>query len=348
MAHASDKFWMRKALREARKGWGRTSPNPLVGAVIVRDDRIVGCGHHQKAGEFHAEPQALQQAGAHAKGATLYVNLEPCSTSGRTPPCTETICQHGIARVVIGTADPNPQHAGTGIQHLRERGISVITGVEEQKCRVLNEAFFCWVTQGRPFVLLKMATTLDGKIATANGQSQWITGEKSRRKVQRFRQWADAIMVGAETVRLDDPSLTVRTPRNWPCQPLKLVWTQSGRIPRENKIFQTPDNPPRLVNPRDSAEWTQMLQDLGHEQITALLIEGGGELAASGLSAGIVDKVAFFLAPKLLGGRNSRPAVGGQDPHSLADAYNLNNVQHQRSGNDFLITGYPAYVHRTD
>ena len=314
----------------------------------MKNNRIVGRGHHRWPGDHHAEPQALNDAGEQAQGASLYVNLEPCCTFGRRPPCTTAIAESGIEHLVVGITDPNPRHSGRGIQWLREHGISVTTGVEQQKCRVLNEAFLCWITKGRPFVLLKMAMTLDGKIATADGQSKWITGDKSRRKVQRLRQWSDAVMVGAETVRLDDPSLTVRSPKKWPRQPAKLVWTRSGDIPSDSRIFASPENLPRFVSTDNNTEWRELLQNLGNQQITALLIEGGGKLAAAAFNAGIVDKTAFFMAPKILGGEHTRPAVAGADPASLAEAYKLERMDAQRSGEDLLITGYPsAYVHRT-
>ena len=335
-----DARWMRRALTLARRGWGRTSPNPMVGAVVVRGDEIVGEGLHRAAGRPHAEPLALTDAGERVRGATLYVTLEPCSTSGRTPPCTDAILAAGIRRVVVGTVDPNPRHAGRGIEWLRNHGLDVRVGVLEAACQCLNEAFFHWIVTGRPFVLLKMGMTLDGKIATARGESRWITGEKARRDVQRLRQWADAIMVGAETVRKDDPELTVRSPRNWPRQPRKLIWSRRGPLARTYRIWRTPDNPPRFAAPRDAGSWTDFLNRLGAEEITALLLEGGAELAASALRANAVDKVVFYVAPRILGGCGSRPVVGGPDPDNLSEALPLQNVTVKSVGSDLRISGY--------
>jgi len=338
----SDARWMRRALQLARRAWGRTSPNPMVGAVVVRDGVEVGAGYHHAAGEPHAEPLALAAAGTLAHGAILYVTLEPCSTWGRTPPCTDAIVAAGIRRVVVGTLDPNPKHAGRGIDILRQNGIHVRVGVEQEKCTTLNEAFFCWIQQGRPFVLLKMAMTLDGKIATRSGDSRWITSAPARRRVQRFRQWADAVMVGAGTVRADDPELTVRTPRNWPRQPVRIVWTRQRELSRTYRIWSGPGGAPLFAGPRTKGDWEKFLRDLGTRGITALLIEGGGELAAAALRAEAVDKVAFFVAPKLLGGRDSRPVVGGVNPECLEDAVPIEDMRCEKVGPDFLFTGRPA------
>ncbi len=341
---AEDVKWMRRALQLAKRGVGRTSPNPTVGSVVVKDGIEVGAGYHRGAGTAHAEVNALGAAGAQAKGATLYVTLEPCSTTGRTPPCTEAILKAGIHRVVIGCLDPNPRHEGRAVELLEKNSISVQSGVLETPCRDLNEAFFCWITRKRPFVLLKMAMTLDGKIATVHGDSQWITGPKARTRVQRLRQWADAIMVGGQTVRCDDPSLTVRTPRHWPVQPQKLVWSRRppSDYSQQLMIFADKERPPRFCHPQTPEEWRHLLADLGRENITSLLIEGGGELASNCLRAGIVDKIDFFVAPKILGGRSSRPVVGGTNPTRLADALRLERMKVEAVGDDILITGYPA------
>lgn len=349
-ANNNDRAWMRRALRLARRAWGRTSPNPLVGAVVVRNGCCVGEGYHHRAGTPHAEVHALAAAGRKARGATVYVTLEPCSTFGRTPPCTDALLRAGVGRVVVGCLDPNPKHAGKGVEILRSHGIKVVTGGEERACCLLNEAFFHWIIHNRPFVLLKMAMTLDGRIATASGQSQWITGEKARRQVQALRRWADAILVGGETVRLDDSALTVRTPQNWWRQPRKFVWTRraADAFPRELRIFADSANPPEFVHPQSSTEWGTLLDDLGRRQITSLLIEGGGELAGACLQAGVVDKVQFYIAPKLLGGRNSRPVVGGADVASLAVAQALRHVAVKRIGEDILVTGYTHDVYGLD
>jgi diaminohydroxyphosphoribosylaminopyrimidine deaminase/5-amino-6-(5-phosphoribosylamino)uracil reductase len=339
---------MRRALRMAKKGWGQTNPNPMVGAVLVRDGREIAAGFHARAGLPHAEIEALRRVGDAARGAALFVTLEPCSTHGRTPPCTQAILDAGIRRVVIGCLDPNPQHAGAAVGMMRTAGVEVTVGVEEASCRSLNEAFFSWITRRRPFVVLKLAMTLDGKIATAGGQSRWISGEPARRFVQRLRQWSDAIMVGGGTARQDNPSLTVRTPQNWAPQPRRIVWSRDSHLPRDLHVWDDAAAPPIVAAPDSTAQWLEFLRALGGKEVTALLIEGGGELAASALRAKIVDKVLFFLAPKILGGRGSRPAVGGPDPGSLEDALPLQHVRTRRVGSDILVTGYPADVHRPD
>ena len=337
----SDGAWMRRALGLARRGWGRTTPNPIVGAIVVRAGREVGRGWHQRAGTPHAEIHALNAAGDQARGATLYVTLEPCCTQGRTPPCTETIVRAGIVRVVTGCTDPNPRHAGRGLAGLRAAGIAVVEGVENTLCRQLNAAFFKWVTTGRPWVVLKLAMTLDGKIATATGESHWITGPIARARVQRLRQWADAILVGGETVRQDDPALTVRVPAVWPRQPRRFVWTRRGAtaFPRQLRIWDDPAQPPGFVAAQTADDWRQWLGELGRDGITALAVEGGGELAAACLRAGLVDQVAVFVAPKILGGRDSRSAVGGPAPAALAAAIDLTRCTCRQIGTDFLITG---------
>ena len=338
---------MRRALQLARRGWGRTSPNPMVGAVVEKDGRIVGEGFHRTAGTAHAEVEALQDAGEAARGATLYVNLEPCSTHGRTPPCTDAVIEAGVTRVVVGTKDPLPTHAGRGLEILKEHGIQTESDVCRQACENLNAAFFCWARYERPFVCLKMAMTLDGKIATYSGNSQWISGESARKHVQKMRQWADAVMVGAETVRQDDPGLTVREPKNWHPQPRRIVWSRNpDKVEHDLHIWQDKDNQPEFVHPDSATSWSEFLHGLGKEKITALLIEGGGELAASALNAGAVDQVKFFIAPKILGGRASRPVVGGPPPMSLDDCRELHQYKMTKVGNDYLITGYLSNVHR--
>ncbi len=337
--------FMRRAVQLAARAWGRTSPNPLVGAVITDGESEISSGWHHRAGEAHAEINALQDAGDSACGATLFVSLEPCSTTGRTPPCTQAIIDAGIRRVVIGCLDPNPSHAGRGVEILRDAGIEVLVGVEQERCMALNNAFNCWIRYQRPYVMLKLGMTLDGRIATADGQSQWITGPQSRKRVQKFRQWADAILVGAETVRQDNPQLLVRQPRNWPCQPLRLVASHSGDLGDAPQVL-TDGQPTRIISCRGQVEWERTLLELGAEGITALLVEGGGELAAELLEYGLVDQLTAFIAPKILGGRGSRAAIGGNNPASLADAYNLQDTKCTRSGDDFLITGYLSDVHR--
>jgi diaminohydroxyphosphoribosylaminopyrimidine deaminase/5-amino-6-(5-phosphoribosylamino)uracil reductase len=344
---AEDRRWMRRALALAKRAWGRTSPNPLVGAVLVRGGVKVGEGWHQRAGSAHAEVHAIAAAGEQAAGSTLYVTLEPCCTYGRTPPCTTAIQQAGISRVVVGCLDANPRHAGHGIKQLRAWGIEVTTGVLEEACRDLNEGFFWWIQRRRPFVLLKLAMTLDGRIATAAGESRWITGPAARQRVQRWRQWADALMVGGATVLADNPALTVREPVAWPRQPQRCVWT-SRAVPPDRAVWDDPERPPILAKPVTQAQWVAFLADLGQREITTLLLEGGGELAAAALRAGVVNRVAFFVAPRLLGVRGSRPVVGGADPARLDEAMSLERLRVERVGHDLLVTGYCTHVYGAD
>ena len=336
---------MRKAVSLARKAWGRTTPNPLVGAVVRdADGELVGQGYHRQAGGPHAEVNALKDAGDAARGGSIYVTLEPCSTTGRTPPCCEAILASGVQRVIIGNLDPNPAHSGRAVDLLREAGIEVAHGIETRRCALLNEAFYCWIRHQRPYVWLKMAMTLDGKIATAGGESQWITGARSRKYVQEIRQWADAILVGGETVRQDNPQLLVRSPQNWPRQPLRLVASRSTDL-GDAQVLSDGRAETRVQAIDD---WPAFLSALGAEGITALMVEGGGELAATMLQANVVDKVAFFIAPRILGGRDSRPVIGGANPMSLSETLDLRDSKMQRSGDDFLLTGYLSDVHRID
>ena len=339
----TDRQYMLEALELARLGWGMTSPNPMVGAVIVRNGNIIGRGYHRRAGTAHAEINALNDCSETPSGATLYVTLEPCSTFGRTPPCTDAIIRAGVSRVVVGCLDPNPKHAGRGMDILRQNGIVVLDGVEEPACRRLNEAFFRWITTGIPFVTLKMAMTLDGRIATRDGDSQWITGPEARTEVQRLRRGADAIMVGGETVRRDRPSLNVRDPEGWARQPRRLVVSHRMTLEEATGLLQ-PGCAPEVLAPVDSKDWEDELLRLGSEGVTSLLIEGGGELAGTVLQAGIVDKVVFFIAPKLLCGRDSRPVIGGANPVRLNEALPLNDMTITKIGDDFCCTGYLCRV----
>ena len=340
MSGASDTEFMREALTLALEAWGLTNPNPMVGALVVRDGKVIGRGYHHKSGLPHAEIEALadvRRNGFDPAGAELYVTLEPCSTHGRTGACTEAIIKAGICRVVVGALDPNPAHAGRGIGILRSAGIEVETGVLEAECAEVNKSFFKWITTGRPFVTLKLATTLDGRIATASGNSRWITGETARSRVQKLRRLADAIMVGGGTWRADRPSLTVRVVENWPCQPLRVI--VSERLTRDEVAGCYPDGRFEVVALPDKPAWDKFLTDLGGRGMVNVLIEGGGELAASALAAKAVDYVEFHVAPKLLGGRDSRPAVGGASPETLAGALELKNVRVERLGNDVMIAG---------
>lgn len=326
---------MRLALKLATNGMGMTSPNPMVGAVIVRNDRMIGSGWHVRAGEAHAEINALSSVRGNAKGATVYVTLEPCSSYGRTPPCCDALIEAGVERVVIGSLDPNPKHAGRGIELLEKNGIETVYGIEKERCDELNEAFFKWITLKKPFVLLKLAITLDGRIATEGGSSQWITSKMALKRVAKLRLWADAVMGGAETFKLDKPRFTARN--------------SAGELLKTPRRIIATHHPERLEIPDGwetvaldtRYEWDEFLLRMGEESITSLLIEGGGRLAASALNAGVIDKVEMHIAPKILGGENSRPAVGGINPTSIDEAIQLEKTSMRHLGVDYMISGYP-------
>ncbi|MBO5822866.1 MAG: bifunctional diaminohydroxyphosphoribosylaminopyrimidine deaminase/5-amino-6-(5-phosphoribosylamino)uracil reductase RibD [Lentisphaeria bacterium] len=335
-----DREFMLEALALAKMGWGTTNPNPMVGAVIVRDGKIIGRGFHRKAGEPHAEINALndvKRKNIDPRGATIYVTLEPCSTYGRTPPCTEAIIANGLSRVVIGSLDPNPKHNGKAVEILRAHNIEVEYGVESAACNELNRAFFCWVTTGKPLVILKMAMTLDGSIATASGDSKWVTGSVARKRVQQLRRLCDAVIVGANTVRIDHPQLTVREPESWERQPLRVVASSSFTGEELNGFF--PDGNACVADLSTKEKWDAFLLSLGERKMTAVLLEGGGGLAGSALRAGVVDYVEFHIAPKLLGG-TGRPVVGGLGPELMKQALMLNNVEIKQYGDDIAVCGY--------
>ena len=324
---AADTPYMHRALALAQQAWGRTAPNPMVGCVLVRHGEIIGEGYHHAAGMPHAEVEALRSCNDPA-GSTAYVTLEPCCTTGRTPPCTEALIRAGVTEVVIGALDPNPNHAGRGVKVLQDAGIRVRTGICRQACEELNYPFFKWITTGKPYVVLKMAMTLDGKIATASGDARWVTGGDARKDVQRLRQLAGAIIVGSETAKLDHPRLTVRDIPDWPHQPARYI---AGRTQMEG--FTSVELP-------DTAAWNTFLDKLGQERCLYLMIEGGGVLAGRALQAGIVDEVVFYVAPKLLCGKGSRPVTGGNDPDLLAEAIRVDRLRTHRVGEDLRINGY--------
>jgi diaminohydroxyphosphoribosylaminopyrimidine deaminase/5-amino-6-(5-phosphoribosylamino)uracil reductase len=342
----------------------------MVGAVLVRGGQVIGHGWHRRAGLPHAEIEALRDAarrGQSPKGATLYVTLEPCCTHGRTPPCTDAIVAAGIRRVVAGATDPNPKHAGRGFELLRAAGIEVATGVLADECAALNEAFNHWIVQRTPLVIVKAAMTLDGKIATAGGESKWITGEQSRAFAMKLRAAHDAILVGINTILADDPSLTVRVEKQGARSKQqkalrRIILDSRARTPLTAKVVSdahaalttlvvSADAPPRrvaalakrvrvLVAPRtrSSIPVRWLVRKLGLEQVTSLLVEGGGEVNASFLSAGLAQRVAFFYAPKILGGRHARRAVAGEGATSMAQALRLADLHWRRLGPDLLLT----------
>jgi diaminohydroxyphosphoribosylaminopyrimidine deaminase/5-amino-6-(5-phosphoribosylamino)uracil reductase len=355
---------MRLALRLAQKGYGTTSPNPMVGAVLVKAGKVIGRGWHRRAGLPHAEIEALHDAekrGHAARGATLYVTLEPCCTHGRTPPCTEAIKAAGLKRVVIGATDPNPHHAGKGFGILQRAGIEVVAGVLAEDCSRLNEGFNHWIVNRTPFVTVKAAMTLDGKIATASGESKWITGEPARSYGMKLRQGSDAILVGGNTIRADDPSLTVRGPKVEP-RLQRIILDSQARTPRSAKVVNgdfaalttivvsqaAPESRRTALakqvkvmvapskNGKIDLRW--LLRKLGAEQVTSLLVEGGGEVNASFLLGGLAQRVAFFYAPKILGGRDSRKGVAGEGAKRLSEVIQLREVAWRKLGADLLLT----------
>jgi len=359
---------MRLALRLARRGYGRTSPNPMVGAVLVRDGAVIGQGWHRRAGQAHAEIEALHDAqrpgrsGCGASGATLYVTLEPCSTHGRTPPCTDAIIAAGIRRVVAASADPNPAHGGRGFAILERAGIEVKAGLLAEEAAELNEAFHHWIVHRTPLVTVKAGMSLDGKIATVGGESRWITGVKARAVGMKLRAGADAILVGVKTVLTDDPSLTVRLPgfknKRW----RRIILDPRARTPLTAKVVSdqhaastivvvTKAAPARraaalgrrvrlLRAPAraDGIHLRWLLKKLGQEEVTLLLVEGGGETNAAFLSAGVASRVAFFYAPLVLGGRDAPRAVAGQGVGKVSHATVLRQSRWRRIGSDLLLT----------
>jgi diaminohydroxyphosphoribosylaminopyrimidine deaminase / 5-amino-6-(5-phosphoribosylamino)uracil reductase len=366
-----ERDYLRLALRLARRGYGATSPNPTVGAVLVKGGRIIGRGWHHRAGEPHAEIEALrdaQRGGHQAQGATLYVTLEPCSTHGRTPPCTEAIVAAGIKRVVAGAVDPNPRHRGRAFAILQRPGIAVTQGVMAEECARLNEAFNHWIVRRTPLVTVKAGMTLDGKIATASGASRWITGEKARAYGMKLRQGMDAILVGINTVLADDPSLTVRR-QEFKVQGHRLrriVLDARGRTPLGAKVVSDGDAALTTVVVNASASKRRvaalakrvnvlvvpgsggkinlrwLLRRLGAQNVTSLLVEGGGEVNASFLLQGLAQRVAFFYAPSILGGCESRRAVAGAGARTLAETLSLTELKWRRLGPDWLLSARVA------
>ena len=355
----NDVRFMRMALRLAHKGEGTVNPNPVAGAVVVQEERVVGRGYHRVFGGPHAEVMALDQAKALARGATLYVTLEPCPHHGKTPPCTERILEAGIGRVVFACEDPNPRVHGKGLARLEDAGIEVVHGVLATEARRQNEIFFKFITTGIPFVTLKLGMSLDGRIATRTGDSKWITGETSRKEVHRLRRKHSAVLVGAGTVLVDDPQLTVRHVRG--PNPIRLVLDGKGEIPLAAALFSEPgrtivatatmlqDKEEALasrgvevwrVAGRDGrVDLAAFLERLGKSGIDSVLVEGGGETAAAFLEAQLVDRVAFFVSPVILGGRTAVGAVGGTGAATVADGIRLRAVELRRFGEDFLYTG---------
>lgn len=360
----NDQYYMQLALDLAASAKGKTNPNPLVGAVIVKDGSIVGTGLHHKAGEPHAEVHAFRMAGEHAKDATLYVTLEPCSHFGKTPPCANLVKESGVKRVIVAMQDPNPSVAGRGIQLLRDAGIDVEVGILEAQARRLNERFIHNMLTSRPFVISKFAMTLDGKIATYSGHSQWITGEEARRNVHELRDEVDAILVGVGTVLKDNPALTTRLQERTGKNPIRIVLDRELRTPLDAQIVQTDEAKTIIVTAEGQQQRASAFENLGVELlyvpvidhkldlhvmldelykrgITDLLVEGGGEVNASFLRHGLIQKFLVYVAPKMLGGRNSITPFKGDDVETIDAALLLQFAEVDKIGEDLRITAYP-------
>ncbi len=355
--------FMRQALKLARRGLGRSSPNPAVGAVVVRGGQVVGRGFHALAGTPHAEVHALAQAGELARGADIYVTLEPCNHQGRTPPCTKAVLAAGIARVIYGASDPNPKAMGGG-EFLASKGLAVVPGVLRAACEDEHRFFLTHVTKHRPHVILKTAATLDGKTATATGDSKWVTGEAARAEVHRWRGWCDAICVGIGTALADDPQLTCRLRGGR--DPLRVIVDTSLKLPPTAKVLDPAStarclvacgpNPPArrraalekaeaqvlplplaLPKSKGGVDLRALLAELAQRGVTSLLLEGGAGLAWGFLAAGLVDEVMYFFAPKLLGGAEARPMIAGAGFGKMAEALALGPVKVKKFGEDVLL-----------
>ncbi|MCQ2373195.1 MAG: bifunctional diaminohydroxyphosphoribosylaminopyrimidine deaminase/5-amino-6-(5-phosphoribosylamino)uracil reductase RibD [Phascolarctobacterium sp.] len=358
----NDEYYMQLALELALKAEGNTSPNPMVGCVLVNEDgEIVGEGYHHKAGEPHAEVMAIRDAGKASVGCTAYVTLEPCSHFGRTGPCCRALFAAGIRRVVVACTDPNPKVAGKGLKYLQDMGIEVKVGVCEEEALRLNERFFTWITKRRPFITLKYAMTLDGKIATKTGDSKWITGEEARTYAHRLRKQHDAVLVGIGTVLADDPELTTRMVQGKnpirivldaklqtnimnavlnPAAPTIII-TSTEADPAKMELFSVLPNVELVQLPfiEGKVDIDALIQELTAREITSLLVEGGSSVLGAFKDAGYADRICAFIAPKLLGGKESLTAVGGEGCELMQDSWELEQVEYHQLGSDLLVTG---------
>ena len=364
MVNDNDLKYMQQALDLSLQGAGKVNPNPLVGAVLVRDGRVIGEGFHRVFGGPHAEINAIEAAGGSARGATMYVTLEPCNHHGKTPPCTQRIIKEGICRVVVGMTDPNPDVTGNGIGALKDAGVEVTMGILSDQISRTNEVFTNWVIRKRPFVAMKTAMTLDGKIASRTGDSRWISGESSRAFVHNLRHSFSAIMVGVDTVIHDDPSLTDRSQRNSASHPLRIVVDTHGRTPLTAKVMDTALAPTLIALTADAPEVKVkafqkegaeiitcpekdghvdldfLMRSLGDRGIDSVLLEGGGMLNFSALRHGIVDKLFAFIAPMIIGGKEAISPVEGEGFEKISDAIGLEISQVRRYDQDVLIEAY--------
>lgn len=365
--------YMSRALELAKKGLGYTSPNPMVGCVVVKDGRIIAEGYHERIGGYHAERNALLSCQEDTNGAELYVTLEPCCHYGKTPPCTEIILEKKIGRVIVGAMDPNPLVAGKGVSILREHGVEVVTGVMEEACLKLNEVFFHYITTKKPFFIMKYAMTLDGKIAAASKDSKWITGEAARNHVQQLRKQYSGILVGIGTVLADNPMLNVRIEQG--VDPIRIILDSSLRIPRDSNIVKTAHRIPTIVVCREeerkkNPDWKAqedfltkagiklliqpgsgqidlnwLADALGQEKMDSVLIEGGSHIHGAFLEAGLIDKVCIYIAPKLAG-KSSYTPIEQWSIEKMSEAYQLQFDETERIGDDLYLTAYPKQERR--
>lgn len=361
----SDRKYMDLAIAMAKMGWGATNPNPLVGAVVVKDDLVIGRGYHRGPGEMHAEMEALSDLGDETRGATLYVNLEPCCHFGNTPPCVNIIKEKGITRVVAAMKDPNPKVNGKGIDALKQSGIEVLVGVLEEEAVKLNEIFVKYISSDLPFVIMKSAMTLDGKTACENGDSFWVSGEEARNEAQYVRRRVASIMVGVNTVINDNPRLTVRVPREETRNPLRVVVDSTGKTPADSYIVETAQEIPTLIATTElindmhekvlldkgvvllklpslngKVDVISLMRHLHSMGVDSVLLEGGSRLNASCVNAGVVDKLMVYVAPKILGGENALTLVGGEGINAMKDALPVRFMTVRRIGEDICIEGY--------
>ncbi len=357
--------FMKRALKIAEKGWGKTNPNPLVGAVIVKDNEIIAEGFHEALGCAHAEVAALKSACADVRGSTLYVNLEPCSHYGRTPPCAKAIIDSGIKNVVVGMVDPNPKVSGNGIKMLKDADINITVGVMQSEAEKLNEIFINYITRHKPFVIMKAAMTLDGKIASVAGDSKWVSNEFSRNYVHLIRDRVSSIMVGINTVVKDNPSLTARLESKECTDPVRIIVDSKGRIPLDSNVIQTKtkagtimattalidktkekqliENNVRIIKTAGSngnVDLRVLMDELYKLEIDSVLLEGGGTLNYSALEAGIVDKVMFFISPKIIGGKDAVSPVEGAGIDLIKNALKIKDINLTQFDDDILIEGY--------
>ena len=365
-ADLREDYFMGEALKLAKKGAGRVSPNPMVGAVVVKNGKIIGKGYHRFFGGAHAEINAIENAGKAVKGADIYVTLEPCSHFGKTPPCVDALISSGIRKVFIGMVDPNPVVSGKGVRKLKKAGIALKTGILDLKCRRLNESFVKYITKKEPFVTLKSAVSLDGKIASHTGDSKWITCEKSRRFVHRMRFESDAVMAGVGTVIADDPLLNVRLFKKAKKEPFRVIVDSSLKIPLGSNVLK-PDFAEKTIvavsKEKSVSKKAEVIKNMGAQVISvsaknkridlkvlsrilakkgiaSILLEGGSEVNAAALEAGIVDKIMLFYSPKLIGGKKAFGLIGGQGKPLISDAVKIDDLSIRRIGMDFVVEGY--------